>query len=703
MSFSIASGTISEKHQGPLPAIDLHSAERLQFILELSNDCYWEQDKDHRFTLLEYAGTDIPKQSLQMLIGKAHWDMDGIPVEDNDNWVIHKAKLEAREPFKDFIIWHPQWFGGEKFISISGQPVFEDGIFQGYRGLFRDITKVKIEEHFSSTVELAAIGISHVDTDGRFIHVNRQLCEMMGYSKEEFLKLTVKQISHPDDEDLTDEVRNKIHSGEIDSFNMEKRYICKDGSAIWVSLTIAVKRRPDGELSHDISVVEDISARKEAEDRVQYLATHDKMTNLPNRLLFSELLNHAIESSIRTKRKIAVLFIDLDRFKHINDSLGHEAGDILLIEMAKRLKQCLRASDVVARLGGDEFVVLLEDISDKSQVSVVARNILGAVIKPMEIMGQECRVTASVGVCMCPDNAEDEQSVMKKADIAMYLAKEKGKNNYQFYSDDIKSHSIEKLALEANVRRALEHNEFEIHYQAKVNVKKGKINGVEALLRWNNKELGLVSPAQFIPLTEEMGLIVPIGKWVLKTVCEQNLAWQKQGLTPVCISVNLSPSQFSDPELVPFIEKLLKTTGMAGELLELEVTENMVMYNTEKVIIKLKELKALGLKIAIDNFGTGYSTLSQLKNFPVDTLKVDRSFIGAIPTSEDDRAITKAIISMGNTLGLTVVAEGVETKEQQEFLSQNSCDEIQGFLISKPAVPEEFADLLREYNLSSRN
>ena len=559
------------------------------------------------------------------------------------------------------------------------------------------------EERFHSTYELAGIGISHVDADGRFIHANRQLCEMLGYTREELLGLTVKQISHPDDVSVTDVERARLHAGETDSFKLEKRYLHKSGRPIWVGLTITVKRDEDGKPQYDISIVEDISARKEAEDRVQYLATHDEMTGLPNRAMFSQLLNHAIKSAHRYEHKFAILFIDLDRFKLINDSLGHAAGDSLLKEMSSRLSACLRASDVVARLGGDEFVVLVQGVNTPSQVATVARNILSVAIKPLEIMGQECRVTASIGICMFPDDANDEQSLMKNADMAMYLAKEEGKNNYQFYSKDIRSLSVERLALESNLRRALEQNELSLHYQAKVNIRTGEIKGVEALLRWQSPKLGSITPAQFIPLAEEMGLIVEIGKWVLRTACMQNVIWQQQGLPPVCMAVNLSPRQFLDQNLLGDIAEVLKETGMAPELLELEITESMVMHNIEQAAKKLRAIKELGVRIAIDDFGTGYSSLAQLKLFPIDTLKVDRSFIREIPKDTEDKAITEAIISMGKTLGLTVVAEGVETAEQQTFLSAHACDEMQGFYFSKPAVPEEFAALLKKHKPEPRS
>jgi diguanylate cyclase (GGDEF)-like protein/PAS domain S-box-containing protein len=437
--------------------------------------------------------------------------------------------------------------------------------------------------------------------------------------------------------------------------------------------------------------------RRQAEERIQYLATHDALTGLPNRAMFSQVLSLTIESARRYGRRFAVMFIDLDRFKTVNDSLGHEAGDKLLLEIAGRLKQVLRASDVVARLGGDEFVVLVQEVTDGTQVAIVARKILSVVLKPMVLLGHECRVTGSIGIALYPSDGPDEESLMKNADKAMYVAKDEGRNSFQFYSQDIESQGLEKMALETNLRQALEKREFSLHYQAKVALETGLISGVEALLRWQSPALGSVPPAQFIPVAEETGLIVPIGRWVLRTACAQNMAWQRQGLPPVCVAVNLSPRQFTDDDLLDDIAEILEETGMRGDLLELEVTESMVMQHIDRAVKVLTAIKGLGVRLAIDDFGTGYSSLAQLKRFPIDTLKVDRSFIREIPNDSDDKAITEAIIAMGRSLSLTIVAEGVETEEQQAFLRQHDCHQMQGYYFSRPIVAEEFADLLRKH------
>ena len=390
------------------------------------------------------------------------------------------------------------------------------------------------------------------------------------------------------------------------------------------------------------------------------------------------------------------MFMDLDRFKNINDTLGHAAGDVLLIETAKRLKECVRKSDVIARIGGDEFVILLREVSDQSQVARIAQKILTAVVKPLVIHGHECRITGSIGISMFPTDALDEETLIKNADAAMYVAKEEGRNGFRFHFQDITSQSIERLTLEASLRGALERDELLLHYQPKQDLGDGGITGVEALLRWQHPDLGLLPPGRFIALAEESGLIVPIGKWVIETACAQNVAWQRQGLPALPIAVNLSPRQFGDPALLSDIEAALKKSGMAPELLELEITESMVMQNVERAMRVLKAIKSLGVMLAIDDFGTGYSSMSLLKKFPIDVLKIDRSFVREITSNSEDKAIADAIIALGRALDLTIVAEGVETPEQENFLRAHHCDQVQGYLISKPVPADEFAAFMAD-------
>ncbi|MFW5824969.1 MAG: EAL and GGDEF domain-containing protein [Marinobacter sp.] len=453
-------------------------------------------------------------------------------------------------------------------------------------------------------------------------------------------------------------------------------------------------------LSFALQMFEHELERKRAEERIRYMATHDALTGLPNRVLFGELLDQAVLTAHRYGHNPAVMFVDLDRFKLVNDSLGHAAGDILLKEMTQRLRSVLRASDVLARMGGDEFVILLQNVEQPSAAATVARKLLDVALEPLTIMEHECRVTASIGISLYPAHGEDQQMLMKNADTAMYLAKEKGKNAFEFYEPGMQSQSIERLELEAALRTALAKEEFHLHYQAKLDLKTNRITGVEALLRWEHPTLGPVSPQQFIPLCEETGAIVPIGRWVLKSACKQNVAWQRQGLPPIKMAVNLSARQFSDPDLINDIHGALSESGMDPTLLELELTESMVMLNPARTIEILTEIKSIGVRTALDDFGVGYSSLAQIKGFPIDTLKVDRSFIRNLPESGQDRAITQAIINMARTLSLKVVAEGVETQAQEAFLRDISCDESQGFYFSRPASPDDFARLLKGHGMT---
>ncbi|VIO68355.1 putative signaling protein [Bradyrhizobium ivorense] len=435
--------------------------------------------------------------------------------------------------------------------------------------------------------------------------------------------------------------------------------------------------------------------KNKADERIEYLASHDSLTKLPNRETFNELLRHAITMSDRHRRPLAVLFIDLDRFKIINDSLGHEAGDMLLVAIADRLRRSLRVSDVVARLGGDEFVVILEEAAARDDVARIAGELLIALSQPLQLSGHECHTTASIGIAMYPADGSDVQTLTKNADMAMYLAKEDGKNGFRFFSSEIKAQSIERLTMESALRRALERDQFSLHYQPKVDMATGQISGVEALLRWSHPELGQVSPGQFIPLAEEIGLIVPIGRWVLKEACAQNMAWQRRGLRQVTMAVNLSPRQFADPQLLDDIDAALLASGMSPSLLQLEVTESMVMRNVSRAVRVLDAIQNRDIRLAIDDFGTGYSSMSLMKQFPIDTIKIDRSFVRDLPDDSEDVAIAQAIISMGKALGMTIVAEGVETSEQQEFLRAHACDEMQGFLFSRPLPPRDLAQLLK--------
>ena len=837
--------------------------QRLEHLIALSSDWYWEQDQDYRFTL--FMGTAFDRSGLDTsrMLGQLRWGSGALPL-GHGNWDAHKATLEARQPFSDFIYYRIDARHGPRYVSASGQPMFdEQGRFQGYRGIAKDVTaRVQIErrlaiEHAVARVLADSNGVAEAASPilraigealgwacgvrldassgtwccaetwgasaaaalrresapqplafnneplwigdltqaasfpyaaaalkaglrGAFafpIKANARVVSVFVFFSERIDKPDADLLAGVADisaqigqfwqrtraEERLREIGERFqHMTELSSdwyweqdenyqFTLDtgnEQYRARMGASTaigktlwelafvdvsdeqWRSLreTLAarqpfrdllLKRRADdgsvryvslsgrpffddnGRFKGYRGIGKDVTDQKHAEERIHYVANHDSLTSLPNRVMFSEILNHTLNTARRYKRRFALLFMDLDRFKNINDTFGHDAGDAMLQEMAKRLTQTLRTSDVVARLGGDEFVVLLQETDEEKNVAAVARKILTAVVRPVVLLGQECRVTASVGICVYPDDAQDEQSLMKNADIAMYRAKEEGKNNYKFYSEQINVHTLERLALETSLRRALERNEFFLHYQAKLDLNTGAITGAEALLRWQHPELGIVAPAQFIPLAEETGLIVPIGKWVLRAACAQAVAWQRQGMAPMCMAVNLSPRQFADDDLAQDVAAVLAETGLDPTLLELELTEGMVMQNPERATRVLAAIKSQGVRFAIDDFGTGYSSLAQIKRFPIDTLKVDRSFIRDIPQDAEDSAITEAIIAMAKTLSLTVVAEGVETQEQQKFLRDHACDEMQGYYFSKPIAAEQFFDLVKKHKQSN--
>ncbi|HJU70643.1 MAG TPA: EAL domain-containing protein [Paucimonas sp.] len=552
------------------------------------------------------------------------------------------------------------------------------------------------EAHFRALVEQASDSFYVHDSTGRLIDVNQHACDSLGYSRAELLSMTMMEI----DVDLSlDDLRHlQARTIEGTALAVESRHRRKNGSTFPVEIRMGPIRI--GGKEHLLSLARDVTERKALQEHIEHLAYHDALTALPNRTMFNRHLRHAIAQAQRYNKRLAVLFVDLDRFKNVNDTLGHDAGDRLLQEMAHRIGSCLRSGDVVAhlgnaeslvaRLGGDEFVVLVEEVTDSSQASQVAHRILAATVREYQLDGQLVHMTASVGISLFPEDGRNEYALMKHADIAMYRAKESGKNTFQFYSAQMDAHSAKLLALESGLRRAIERDELTLHYQPRVDARTGRITGAEALVRWRHPDLGLVSPAHFIPLAEETGLIVPLSKWVLRQTCMQHAQWRRQGVPALRVSVNLSARQFTDDNLFGETARTLQEYGMDPSLLELEITESMMMYNTERTIQVLSELRMMGIAIAIDDFGIGYSSLSHLKQFPIDIIKMDRAFIKDIPNDFSDAAIADAIIAMSKRLNMTIVAEGVESLEQLEFLRERGCDEIQGYYFSKPLPGDEF-------------
>jgi diguanylate cyclase (GGDEF)-like protein len=438
-----------------------------------------------------------------------------------------------------------------------------------------------------------------------------------------------------------------------------------------------------------------LQQRKRAEAWVNHIAFHDDLTSLPNRMKLNQRLDQALSPHRRAGSHLAILFIDLNRFKVINDSLGHEVGDILLRQVADRLRAQSGYGDTVARIGGDKFALLTENQQNLMDISTCAQRLIEKLNAPYMLGRKDCHVTLSIGISVFPTDGNDSQALLKAADVAMYRAKAAGRNNYLYYSPSMNVHTVERLELESDLSHALERGEFLLHYQPKVDTMSGRITGTEALLRWKHPLRGLVPSIDFIPLAEETGLIVPIGEWVLATACARTKAWQDEGLSKLSVAVNLSARQFADPLLLPMLSRIIRASGLDPSCLELEITESMVMSYADCAVLVLTNLKSLGVQIAIDDFGTGYSSLAYLKRFPIDTLKVDRSFIRDIPADSGDKKITRAIIAMAHSLKLKVVAEGVETAAQLRFLRAQRCDTVQGYFLHRPLPEAEVADVLK--------
>ncbi|MEW5757650.1 MAG: EAL domain-containing protein [Pseudomonadota bacterium] len=568
------------------------------------------------------------------------------------------------------------------------------------------------EMRLENAQRIAKVGDWEWDLGNDRIYWSEQVFRIFALNKADFLPTPLSLFSrvHPEDvERLLEVTNNALYHGE--PYCVEYRILTPDNDERTVLAQAEVVFGADGAPLGMAGTLEDISERKQAEETIRYLAYYDMLTRLPNRQLFKDRLTQAISNAQRTQTLVGVFSIGLDRFKNINETLGHSEGDLLLQQVSERLKRYLRESDSVARprddfglarLGSDEFSLLLNGISNVNDLALVAQRIQNIFIEPFVIHKHEVFVSVSIGIAVYPLDGEDAEPLLKHADTAMSHAKHAGRNIYQFYAEAMNQRAIDRMSLENKLRRAIEREEFRLYYQPRVEIATMRITGVEALLRWSNDELGMVSPADFIPLAEDTGLIVPIGAWVLETAAAQAKAWLAQGLGAICVAVNLSSQQFHRGGLYETVARILQQSGVDPQLLELEITESIILRDTQEVLATLSKFKAMGMRLSMDDFGTGYSSLSYLQRFPLDTLKIDRSFVKDIPDNPDDVAITSAIIAMAHTLGLNVVAEGVETAEQLAFLRQRGCEEMQGFYFSRPLPAEEAGELISCHLRTSR-
>jgi diguanylate cyclase (GGDEF)-like protein/PAS domain S-box-containing protein len=550
----------------------------------------------------------------------------------------------------------------------------------------------KSERRYRLLFERNLAGVFLATLAGRVLECNQAAAFMFGYdSPEEVLDLPVANLD--DTASDWESLLAKLKS-EKSVTNYEMRFRRKNGDSAWAMLNVSLSDDDSGIANIEGTLI-DITERKVAEERVQSLAYYDALTGLPNRILLRDRLSKALSTARRQNHKVALLFLDLDRFKIVNDSLGHSVGDLLLQEIARRLKSVAREEDTIARLGGDEFLIVLTNIKDIPGAAVAVERFMDAMTPEFVLQGHSFSISCSLGISIFPEHGADSETLIKNADAAMYSAKEGGRNNFQFFTADMNAQAVKRLTLENGLRAALERQELFLVYQPQMDVVTGKVTGLEALLRWQHPELGLVPPDQFIGIAENTGMILPIGEWVLRTACSQARKWQGQGLRPVRVAVNVSAVQFRQEGFCQLIRKVLHETGLAAHHLELELTESILLANADVTFSVLQELKAMGLTLAIDDFGTGYSSFSYLRQFRVSKLKIDRSFIRDVAVNPDDAAITTAIINMAKSLNLKVIAEGVENEAQMSFLRAHQCDEIQGYYFSKPLQLDEVADKLR--------
>jgi len=605
-------------------------------------------------------------------------------------WIDHLAR---RGPYD--VEYRSRTKSGEyRWFRSRGQATWdESGRATFMAGVVHDITSHReAEERVQKIFHLSptATSVSSLE-DGRLLDVNDAFCSLFGYTRDELIGRSMLELGLLVDLDARAALAHRFRSERrLRDYELQVRLRSGEFRNVLVNAEMMdFLGAPRG-----LVTINDITDRKRYEARIEYLANHDELTGLPNRALIRDRISQAIAQARRGGTQLAVMFLDLDRFKVINDGYGHPFGDALLKETAARLKALMREGDTVARLGGDEFLVLLPNLRRSADAYVVAQKILDSFDRAVALDGNEAHVNTSIGVALFPQDGHDVDALVTNADVAMYRSKDLGGGVYQFFNAEMSRESLRRVQMERHLRLALAGRELEIRYQPKVEIATGRITGCEALLAWNHPAIGAISPTQFIPIAEESGLIVPIGEWVLESACLQSRAWRDAGLGHVPVAVNLSARQFLRQDVVAWVLHTLESTGVAPSMLELELTESLIAEDPDKVAATIRELKTHGVRFSIDDFGTGYSSLSYLKRFPVDSLKIDQSFVRNVGSDPDDEAISLAVISLGHSLRLKVIAEGVENAAQLDFLQMHGCDEVQGFHFSRPLAPEAFARVL---------
>ena len=670
------------------------SEMRYRDLFENANDIVYTHDLEGRITSMNLSGLRATGYSLDEVLSMNIREL--ISPEDLDRANMQfRRKLEDETKATSYEIDVLAKDGRRIPVEVNTRLVFRDGKRVGVQGIARDVTERKSNEaRFRLLFERNLAGVFRSTVDGRILECNDAMARIFGFERrEELIDATALDL-YFDAEDRNRYLQKLLKQRSLT--NIELRMKRRDGRPVWVLENVSVLASPS---RGDSEVIEgtiiDVTDRKTAQEQIEWQAYHDALTRLPNRLLFRDRITIALAHARRSERLSAVMFLDLDQFKLVNDTLGHTVGDGLLQAVADRLVNCVRAEDTVARMGGDEFTILLSDIGDRRAASTVAQKVLDSIGQPLEVDRHELFVTTSIGISMFPADGDDAETLLKNADRAMYRAKEAGRNNFQFVNAAAIDSAAERLTLERSLHHAFEREEFVVHYQPMIELASGRVVGAEALIRWNHPDFGIMPPDDFIPIAEETRLIIPIGEWVLRTACRQMKAWHDSGHPGLRIAVNLSPRQFQQRDLTTMIERVLGETGFPPDHLDLEITESTAMQNAELSLSIMKRLKEMGIRISIDDFGTGYSSLNYLKRFPIDTVKIDQDFVRDLGAESSDGAIISAVISMARALRLRVVAEGVETEEQLAFLQKEQCAEIQGFLYSRPVPAAEFERTLK--------
>jgi diguanylate cyclase (GGDEF)-like protein/PAS domain S-box-containing protein len=629
------------------------------------------------FTLPEFDGLSALRIARALLPGAPFIFVSGTIGEDRAVEALHEGAT-------DYVLKHRL----ERLVPVVTRAIQETKTRSAQRKAEHSLRLTQF------AVDHAHGGVLRIGADGKLQYANESACRMLGRLGEDLLALHIREIDSRYVPGAWPQQWEELKAQGTTVF--ESQYRRGDGKPLPVEVTASYIAYESGE--YVFFYASDLTERKAAEERIRYLANYDALTGLPNRNLLLDRLRQALHLADRYRLSVAVLFVGLDRFKLVNDTLGYAAGDELLKLAGAKLTECVRAVDTAARIGGDEFAVVLSGSTDEESdgTARAAQRILEAFAQPAVVEGRELFVTCSVGVAMYPDDGDDPEALLRNSSVALYRAKDQGRNTYQLYTAANGSHAPERLSLETGLRRALEREELCLHYQPQVSLGTGEVVGLEALLRWSHPEMGLISPARFIPIAEETGLILPISEWVLQAACAQSKAWQAQGFGPLRTAVNISWRQFRQKDLAAKISSTLARTGLEPDCLDLELTEGTLVQNVETAIRALDELKRLGVHISLDDFGTGYSSLNYLKRLPIDVLKIDQSFVREITNDPDSAAIANAIIAMAHSMRLRVIAEGVETMGQLALLHRRGCDQIQGFLFSKPLPPEELTRLLRD-------